>query len=184
MKDKPLNRPLLCATFGVYLFLLIWIIALKFNAAWLPEIGEYMRALPLWDRVGKNIIPFHSILQKGLYFEWDYFMNVVVYLPMGLFLPLLLPKKGGYAASVAIIFFSSVLFEGIQLLTGFGGCDASDVVCNTLGGCNGLLFILLLRRHTPDRVINVINAVGLMLFSPVALFALLQTLQNLHLYRI
>lgn len=181
-KDK-LNRPLVFGAFAMYLFLLIWVIALKFNAAWLPELGEYFRALPLRARVGKRIIPFYSMIKNGFYFEQDYFMNAVVYIPLGLFLPYLLPCRGRTARSLAIILLSSVTFEMIQLYTGFGGCDGTDVVCNLLGGVAGLLLVALLRRFVSDRAVNVVCALGLLAFAPITVYALVNTLSNLHLYR-
>ena len=181
--QKP-DRPLLWTTFSLYLILAFWIIALKFNAEWLPELGEYFRALPLWERVGRRIIPFYGMIKSGWYFDKDYFMNVVIYLPLGIYLPFLLPARNKYLHTAWIIPLSSILFEFLQLVTGFGGCDGTDVVCNTLGGFLGLLtYAVLLKRLSP-KAVNAVNIAVILLLALPAGYAVVNTLLHLELYRI
>ena len=182
--EKSINRKLLYCSFGIYAFLLVWIIALKFNADWLSEVGEYLRKMPLQDRVGKNIIPFYKMFKEGISFNKDYFYNVVIYIPLGIYLPLLLKNKPKYITYIIIIATSSIIFELIQLVTGFGGYDGSDIVCNANGGIIGLILYYFLISKWPNKVINIINIIAIIVFAPVAVYALINTILNIHLYYI
>jgi len=184
---KEINKKLLYIAFSIYVFLLVWIIALKFNASWIPEIGEYFRKMPLKERVGKNMIPFRNMIlafKKGEYLQLDYYMNVVIYIPLGIYLLLLLKFKHKYVITSVIIVVSSFMFEFIQLVTGFGGCDGTDFACNLIGGFIGIMLYLLLIKNLKNKVINIINLVVVILFSPIALYALINTLINIDLYYI
>ena len=183
-KEAAINKFLLYTAFSIYLFLLIWIIALKFNAEWLPEIGRYFRKMPLMERVGKKIIPFYDMYEKGIYFNKDYFWNVIIYMPLGIYLLIILKNRHKCLTSIIIIILSSFIFEFIQLVTGFGGCDGSDLVCNTLGGVVGLILYLLLIKKFPSRVINIINLLAIIFFLPLGIHAFINTIMNLHLYKI
>ena len=95
LNNNVIDKSLLYVTFGVYLFILFWAIALKFNAEWLPELGRYFRSSPLWDRVGWGIVPFVNIfryLDKDPLNYLDFVMNFVVYAPLGIYLMLILRK--------------------------------------------------------------------------------------------
>lgn len=179
---EDLDKRIFGVLFGEYLLLLIWVIALKYNSAWLPELGEYFRGIPIKDRIGKRIIPFYGMIQNGVYFDLDYFCNVIIYIPFGLLLPFFIGKKTPLC--IAIILLSSVLFEVIQLLTGFGGADGADVVCNFLGGIIGLIAYALFRRKIKDKTLNVVAFAFLICFLPIALFAVINTALNWQLYLI
>ena len=185
MKEIRLNKLLLYIAFSMYIFLLIWIIALKFNATWIPEIGEYFRKLPIKERVGKNIIPFYDMIKNGIYFNKDYFMNVIIYMPLGIYLTIILKNKHRTFFCITIIAVSSFLFELIQLLTGFGGCDGSDFVCNVLGGLIGMIiYHFLAKLKSVNKIVNIINAIVIIIFLPLTVHAIINTVTNLHLYKI
>lgn len=172
-----LNKPLLGIAFGIYLFLLIWVIGLKFNSQWLPDLGVEMRSIPLKNRGA--FIPFKTFIDNGLYFELEYFLNVILYIPMGLILPFIIKKPW---LSALLVFLSSLIFELAQLFTGFGGFDTTDIICNTLGGFLGLLVFYMFRKKVSDRAVNIIDFVVIIIFSPVAMYALINTIINWDLY--
>ena len=142
-KQDNLNLKILVAIFVTYLWCLVWVVGLKFNSDWLYELREYMLKLPLESRVGNNWIPFYSLIksvQEGTYkFNLDHLLNVVIYIPMGIYLYLFMFKKMKYSlvviVSVAVFMVTSICFEVAQLYTGTGGCDGTDFACNFFGGC-------------------------------------------------
>jgi glycopeptide antibiotics resistance protein len=174
------NNVLFYTAFSFYLFLLIWIIALKFNADWVKEIGEYFRSLPLQERVGMGFIPFYSMFKNGFYFNLDYFMNVIIYLPLGIYLKQIFENKNWLI--IIIVIFSSLIFEIIQLLTGFGGCDGSDLFCNSLGGILGILLGHLFKKILSNKSINVINLSIIIVFTPFVVYALINTIVHWDMY--
>lgn len=172
-----LNKVLLGVAFSLYLILLIWVIGLKMNAEWLPEVGAELRSLSFKNR--SALIPFKTFFDEGFYFNDDYFFNVLIYIPMGLVLPFIFKKPW---ASVILIVLSSVIFEISQLFTGFGGCDTTDLICNTLGGVLGMIVYYIFRKKVPDKAINVINLVVTILASPVCVYAIVNSIINWKLY--
>lgn len=174
-----LNKVTLWVAFCLYLFLLVWVIGLKYNADWLPQVGAELRSLSLKNR--SALVPFQTFIANGLYFNLDYFLNVMIYVPMGLFLPLTMRKIRGGGA-LLIIILSSAIFEVVQLFTGFGGCDTTDLICNTAGGVLGLIAHYLLRKKTSNKAINVITLTITIIATPVALYALVNTIIHWQYY--
>jgi glycopeptide antibiotics resistance protein len=69
--------------------------------------------------------------------------NVVAFVPLGGFLPLL-RRKTGIWTNLLIVVCASVAVEIIQGVFGLGASDIDDVILNTLGGLIGILFFTLL----------------------------------------
>lgn len=178
--------------FVVYLWCIIWVIGLKFNAEWVYEIREYMLKLPIASRVGNNWIPFYSVVtsvENGTYsFSLDHFLNVVVYIPMGVYLFVFfqkLPYKFNALVSLCIVAVSSLIFEIVQLFTGLGGCDGTDFACNFFGGVVGFLLVSVLKLKMTKNftfAFNLTNAFCLVLSLPAGVYFLVNTILNAHLY--
>lgn len=73
--------------------------------------------------------------------------NMLLFLPMGVFLPLLWPRLG-LGRTVGLSALISVAVELGQLLIG-RAFDASDLILNTVGALLGALVLLALRRLLP-----------------------------------
>lgn len=65
--------------------------------------------------------------------------NVLLFAPLGFFVPLLRPRFTGVIQVGALALGASLLLEVIQLLTGLGGFDVDDLILNTVGGLIGWL---------------------------------------------
>lgn len=175
-----INKMILYALMTEYFILLVWVIALKCNASWVKDVGEELRSLPFKQRIGHSIIPFYDLVTSGEYFDMDYFLNVLIYIPFGLFLPFISERRS--LLNIGIIFTSSVLFETVQLITGFGGWDSTDMACNTIGGAIGIMTYNLFRKHITDKKINHIAFFALVIFLPIVIYAIINTAVNRDLY--
>lgn len=192
LKDK-VDLRLVAAVFVVYIWCLIWVIGLKYNSPWIYELREYMLKLPLSSRVGNNWIPFYSLVksvENGTYtFNLDHFLNVVIYIPMGIYLFIFLDEKVRYrwsaVISLSVIAVSSLIFEIVQLFTGLGGCDGTDFICNFFGGAVGFLIIsvlrLLMKKHY-NLSLNIVNIICLIGFVPASIYFLVNTIVNAGQY--
>ena len=192
LKDK-VDLRLAAAVFVVYIWCLVWVIGLKYNSPWIYELREYMLKLPLSSRVGNNWIPFYSLVksvENGTYaFNLDHFLNVVIYIPMGIYLFVFLDEKVRYrwsaVISLSVIAVSSLIFEIVQLFTGLGGCDGTDFVCNFFGGAVGFLLIsvlrLLMKKHYVLSL-NLVNVLCLIGFVPAGIYFLVNTIVNAGQY--
>ncbi len=110
-----------------------------------------------------NLIPFHEI--KRYFNYWDVvgaevfclniFGNIILFIPLGFFIPALFTGKGHYPLEAIIIcFLFSVAVEVIQLVTRLGSCDVDDVILNTLGGIIGYIIYRIysfIRRRSYGR---------------------------------
>lgn len=98
-----LNKVMLWWIFAVYFILLVWVIGFKYNSEWLPEVGMDMRSLPLKSRM--VLVPFQKFKTSGSFFVADYFFNTLIYIPLGLILPLTMRKiRGGYICCSRFLF--------------------------------------------------------------------------------
>ena len=76
--------------------------------------------------------------------------NLALFVPLGLFLPLLWKKAQGWRTP-ALGLGLSLLIEFIQLFID-RGCDVNDLILNTMGAAAGFLLFLLLRAFFPRLV--------------------------------
>ena len=158
---QSLYMPLIYSTFIIYLVLLIWVVIFKST---IPEIFiyDYIRK-PISYRFERGIVPFsHSYYQ---YVSLDMILNVIAFMPLGFYLPFMVKKRYAFP----IVALVSMLFETIQLLTGFGWFDIVDLMVNVLGGFLGIGIYALLRPKLKDEIINKANAVFTIVFGIVAL---------------
>lgn len=72
--------------------------------------------------------------------------NVVMFMPLGLFLPLLFPRFQRFAAVVLAGFCCSVSIEFLQYLTATRTGDVDDILLNTYGAAFGFGLYALGRR--------------------------------------
>lgn len=136
---RKLNKGML-AVFLVYMFAL----------AYITFFSREVR-----DQTVITIVPFNSFAKALRTHSPDainhLLLNVALFIPMGLLLPMIYPEK------LASIFFvlpmgmmCTTLIESIQLILRLGNCDIDDIIANTLGTLLGYLIYLLFRRFYRD----------------------------------
>ena len=68
--------------------------------------------------------------------------NIIGFLPLGFLMPLLFVRLRFFIWATMLVFFTSLGFETIQLISGVGVFDVDDLLLNTIGGMIGyLLFV-------------------------------------------
>lgn len=93
------------------------------------------------------IIPFADMINGPI----DTILNIILFFPLGFFIPLLY-KTYNRISRVALISFSlSLSIEFIQMF-GRGITDINDLITNTMGACLGYLIYGLFRKVIPDRL--------------------------------
>lgn len=75
---------------------------------------------------------------------WEIFLNVVLFVPMGLMVSVLIPHRAW--AAILICTITSMVIEVIQLLTHRGLFELDDILYNSVGAVIGFLLYLLLKR--------------------------------------
>lgn len=147
----PIQRRLVWLLFLVYLAVLVKFILLKrfsdlmFVNMSLPHIRFRLQHYA-------NFTPFKTI---GYYMSGhantiisveNIAGNVLLFSPLGFFVPLLRPRLTRVGQIGALAFGTSLLLELVQLLTGLGGFDVDDLILNVLGGLLGWLALTVIQR--------------------------------------
>ena len=130
--------------FGIFLFLYTLICSYAL-------IFKYVSPLELFssnrEYIGSvNVIPFHTIysyLVGGLNVPPIVILsniigNIVLFIPMGIYLQLLKKNKKIWISTLFVLFIS-LFVEMLQLILGLGAADIDDIILNFLGGLIGVL---------------------------------------------
>ena len=128
--------------FLIYLALLVWIILFKlqFSISDLDKIRSI------------NCIPFHYDKEIGAAFHLtEVLENFLIFVPMGIYLQMLMPKVKLYA-KIMMIAGTSFLLETTQYVLAIGRSDITDVLTNTVGGLLGLIVYLMVARLIGNRI--------------------------------
>ncbi|MFI3604816.1 VanZ family protein [Vagococcus fluvialis] len=133
-----------------YLLMFYLLIMLK-EVIGFPSISNWQRVLNVQGNIfdpNISLIPFvNGILHS------DY-LNVVMFIPLGFFLPLMWRKYHNGFETIKFGFYLSLFIELSQLFTRFRATDINDLITNTIGAAVGwsIYFIfskLLLRKIEP-----------------------------------
>jgi glycopeptide antibiotics resistance protein len=164
------TRPWLVALFAVYLVLLVWLVLWKLDVPW---VGTGARRTV-------KLVPFVSTATNGPSQPSEVLGNVLVFVPFGVYLGLLAPRRTGWRAGaragaraaglLGLVALTSVALEAAQYVLAVGSSDVSDVLANTAGGVAGLVLVAVVRlvlRGRTAAVLTGLCAVG----TAVALLA-------------
>ena len=150
--------------FGYYLFGLLTVTGIGFTST--------MRFRP-------NIswTPFVSMITGPI----DTILNVILFVPLGFFLPLLYKKYHKIKTVALTGFLFSLAVEFVQMF-GWGSSDINDLMTNTAGACVGFMVYCLLSRILPVNLkkqlqSRQVNALAEVLLFTVCTFVIMVTAQ-------
>lgn len=127
--------------FLIYLALLVWIILFKLQFS-LHDL-DTVRSV--------NFIPFYYDKEIGTAFHLkEVLENLLIFVPMGVYLQILLPKCRLHAKLI-IIAGTSLLLEAAQYVLAIGRSDITDLLTNTAGGLLGLALYCIVARLLRNR---------------------------------
>ncbi|WP_052221185.1 VanZ family protein [Clostridium homopropionicum] len=172
-KRKRIKAVFLYGIFICYILLLIKILLLSRASPF--ELFNSQRTL--FRSI--NLIPFHSIMEyiSGSSDTLRRFAfgnvvgNIVIFIPLGIYLPLF-KKDKRVLVNLLFIFIVSLFVEIIQGLLGIGVSDIDDIILNCLGGWIGILgykFLLFILRdekkvHTAITILSAIVGLPAILY--------------------
>lgn len=134
------------ALFVVYLALLGWVVLWKLETPWVGTAAQ---------RVVK-LVPFAADGGAGASDPSEVLANLVLFVPLGLYLGLLAPSWPWWKA-VGAIAGTSLALEAAQYALAVGRSDVTDLVVNTAGGVVGLALHALARRTLRARATAVVT---------------------------
>ncbi|OXS77467.1 VanZ family protein [Domibacillus enclensis] len=153
-----LFRWALWTSFASYLFLML--VELLFNRLYRNANSDYNEYLTLLAHhkdspfiifnsevfsLNTNFIPFGNIYMYLTGFDsfnsdiiWsNMFGNILIFIPIGLFVSLLFAKKIAYFKGIAFFFSLSLIIETSQYLLRVGQFDIDDIILHVAGGIVG-----------------------------------------------
>lgn len=98
-------------------------------------------------------VPFADMIRGPI----DTALNVLLFVPLGLFLPILYKDYTKIGRVAAVGFFISLSVELAQMF-GSGITDVNDLITNTLGACLGSGICTLLTRPIPRSRLKMLRA--------------------------
>lgn len=135
------KRKLHIALFALYGALMLWLL---FHRSGAIEGVEY------WEQVHMsiNLRLFHTIAKYGRLLGSsraylvrtaiiNLFGNVIMFIPLGFFLPLVFQKLQKLWKTLLTTALSISLIELLQLFTLLGSCDVDDLILNLVGAAIG-----------------------------------------------
>ena len=177
--------------FIIYIILLVWVIVFKCNYVLsFDSTYQYFKNYTIQERIDFGLIPFADyfvgpfITQLDTIIEDD-ILNVFVFMPLGMYLTLFLKNKRFIKVLLISITFST-LFELFQLFSLIGSFSTKDLITNTIGGILGYLICLLIYKKENSilkiKILNILSIIVIILFIPVVLYAIINTIKHLDLY--
>ncbi len=95
--------------------------------------------------------------------------NFIVFIPVGLYLGMLMPKASP-VRKIAPIFGLSLFYEVIQFIFAIGASDITDLIMNTLGGTAGVFLVFLISKLLKDNTVKVLNIAAIICTVAITAF--------------
>lgn len=158
---KKTKRIIIVALFAIYCLALVYLLFLNNGIGMRCGLNGFGFGVFSKEHLHMcNFVPFRTI---GTYFDrWvedsinlnyvilNLFGNLILFAPMGFFIPVLFAKKiNKFWKFLIVILVLVILAEVIQFLTFMGSSDIDDVILNTCGACiaYGLVKIPVIDRY-------------------------------------
>lgn len=135
----------------VYLLLLIRLIILKYPIPVLRGImDEWELSNAKAGVATANLTLFKTIRMYIRYYDRlngfdNLFGNVIVFMPLGILIPVSFPGIDHWWMILLHSFWLSLCIELFQLVSHFGVFDVDDILLNTLGGLLGFFTFFMIR---------------------------------------
>ena len=145
------QKTLTAGLFLIYVFLLVWLVLFKLQTN-VHDLGRQRSV---------NLIPYQgSVIVNGKIAFDEIIYNVVVFIPLGIYISMLKPKWS-FFLKVMPALAGSLLFESLQYIFAIGASDITDVIGNTLGGLLGVCTYYVFKRCLREKTNFVINMLAL-----------------------
>lgn len=114
-----------------------------------------------------NIFPFRDLLD-GNFNKLDIYGNIILFLPLGVYIGILMSNIKIYK-KIGIIIVMSLFLEIFQYVFGIGASDITDVITNTVGGIIGLGSYWIFKKLLKDdeKVKNFVTICSVIVLIPV-----------------
>lgn len=131
MENKSLNLGLKIL-FVIYIIAMTWIIVFKMSLPF--NVHEIVGVRSL------NLVPF-----KGTGHIEEAFDNIIIFIPLGIYISVLC-KKWSFEKKLMACISMSLLYEISQFIFAIGRTDITDILMNSLGGISGIGLYIIIKK--------------------------------------
>ncbi len=144
-KKHGLKRSIYALSFIIYLAVLFYFLFFAELFGRTHLTGEYHYNLTLFNEI---LLYWNNRASLGFFLVFiNLAGNVIAFVPFGIFVPSLFPKKNGKFCKVLLEgFLFSLGVECIQLVTQVGTFDVDDILLNTMGVVIGFILFAIARQ--------------------------------------
>lgn len=177
--------------FIIYIGLIIWIVMFKCNLIdSMNDAYIFLKDMSIKERILVFSTPFKNYFMESInspkyVFTEDDLLNVIIFIPMGLYLSYFI-KNRKFLKSLLITFGVSLFFELFQLFTVIGSFTIQDLMTNVIGGIIGYLVykLIFIKKESKQRttILNVISIIGIIVFVPILLYGIINTIKHFDFY--
>ena len=172
-------------TFGIYMLVLVWVIGLKCNMEFSIFMSKLsMGQMSLAERAEWSFCHMR-FNEDGPMFSAasieDMLANMVLFLPVGMILPMVFDSKR-YLLVPVFGFGLSLFFEISQFFNTIGGFAYIDLITNTLGTIIGTVLTYFILKLIKPKTASIILAVFSVIFGAIVIFGTVNTVMNIEIY--
>ena len=170
--------------FLIYIMVLVWVILLKCNMEWPIYVSRLsMGSMTIAERAEWSFCHFRfngdGPISSRDAIE-DIIVNVVLFLAIGMTLPMALGKRKGLTPIFA--FLISLGFEITEFFDTIGGFAYIDLITNTLGAIIGMMILhLLLKVIKTDSACKILGAAQIA-FAIITVYGIINTIIHIDIY--
>ena len=149
------QKRLISVIFFLYLLFIIRVIVFKYPLSQMQEIvNSWQKDVVLEGLNTANFVPFKTIKMYIQYYDLpglrsfsNLFGNVLVFIPVGLMLPMVHRASKNILVAIINTLFFIVGIEVFQLFSNFGAFDVDDIILNCFGVLIGrAVYQILVRK--------------------------------------
>lgn len=172
-----LNLAFLC-----FLIILVWLIIFKLtNLNTVFDYHHIFYVKPLSYRFIYGFSFYSAKENLSNFIFGDFLPNILVFIPFGLFLPLLVYEHR-FLNLLLTSFFISLFFEVFQLFTTLGCFSVGDLISNTLGFIFGYFIYLIFNKKTHFTKITKVSFIITLISLPICIYAILRCVNTFNDY--
>ena len=150
--EKKKGHAWIWVCFLAYLFALFYVLFFAEAFGRTGQSEEYRYNLTLFQEIGR----YFRMIESGAWmpFSINIVGNVVVFIPFGVFMPMLFPKCKNVLLTTLLSLEFSIIIEVIQLVSRVGSFDVDDLLLNALGGLCGVFVFCVgtaVRKRKDDK---------------------------------
>ncbi len=167
--------------FICFLILLFFVIIFKTGSELIIfDSFKGLSRLPFKERLSSTFA-FLDFIKGDLNSLTDFVLNTIIFIPFGIFLPIL-TKKPAFFKFLLISFLISLTFEIYQLFTLLGFFALDDLIANTLGFIIGYVFYLLALKNMKKITLTTLFSFAILIALPFCVYAIITTVGFFDFY--